>query len=539
MAWAARIAVNTCMHHRRRDGRAATPLTAIAEPAAAVHSGPDPEVQAHLAAALEELPAEQREAVALRYLAGLDFAAVATAAGVRQGAARMRVQRGLAALRTALDRRGVAVTALVLAAGLEDLASAAVPPPPPAATAAWSAAPLQPVTTPLATPSTSLFTSHLGAITVTTAIAAAGLIAALALPALWPAPQPAPAPVEPQEVSAALPAPQPKDILAWLAQRQAADGSWGGDGQDTIDVLLIFAGAGYDHLTPSPYRTTVAAAVSWLVAHPGGARPDDVRQVAGETSVLYDLMFVTVTSALQEPAAAALQRLLALQRGDGWPAVRDQKTVDLAATARAVYAVRSAQLCGGLGEASRSGVNDPHALEIPDGAALQPLLERVGRMVGEAYANSRMAVLPEQLPGVPPFAGMPNGDVAALAIAAGIYRTNRPAWAEQLATRVLATDPSAWTPEQCFLRTLAMWTFSSADQCLDSIPALHVAAERQMSAALAARDMPNLTMAFGQELRCVQWKAILTHSVPPAPVVPVTPPAMSTDAPVAPRTGKS
>lgn len=53
-------------------------------------------------AAVAELPAEQRDALERRFLADDDYAAIAGATGVSEPAARKRVSRGLAALRTRL-----------------------------------------------------------------------------------------------------------------------------------------------------------------------------------------------------------------------------------------------------------------------------------------------------------------------------------------------------------------------------------------------------------------------------------------------------
>lgn len=53
--------------------------------------------------ALAELPQEQREALELRIVDDLDYAGVALAQQISAGAARVRVHRGLAALRTYLS----------------------------------------------------------------------------------------------------------------------------------------------------------------------------------------------------------------------------------------------------------------------------------------------------------------------------------------------------------------------------------------------------------------------------------------------------
>jgi RNA polymerase sigma factor (sigma-70 family) len=62
-----------------------------------------PELRATLARALLDLAPEQREALRLKVVLELDYAAVAARLGVSQQVARARVSRGLRALRTALD----------------------------------------------------------------------------------------------------------------------------------------------------------------------------------------------------------------------------------------------------------------------------------------------------------------------------------------------------------------------------------------------------------------------------------------------------
>ena len=57
--------------------------------------------------AMQDLPAEDREAVLLRYFRNESFGAIGAALGASENAARMRVDRALEKLRTALGRRGV------------------------------------------------------------------------------------------------------------------------------------------------------------------------------------------------------------------------------------------------------------------------------------------------------------------------------------------------------------------------------------------------------------------------------------------------
>ena len=75
---------------RDEAGEAATPPV-----------GRDHALERRLAAALEQLPASQREAVALR-LHGLDFAEIAVSAGTSVGAVKVRAHRGYQRLRQLL-----------------------------------------------------------------------------------------------------------------------------------------------------------------------------------------------------------------------------------------------------------------------------------------------------------------------------------------------------------------------------------------------------------------------------------------------------
>jgi RNA polymerase sigma-70 factor (ECF subfamily) len=64
------------------------------------------ELRAAVAGALAALGAEQRDAVRLRVVEELDYAAVAGRLGISEQAARARVSRGLRSLATALDGLG-------------------------------------------------------------------------------------------------------------------------------------------------------------------------------------------------------------------------------------------------------------------------------------------------------------------------------------------------------------------------------------------------------------------------------------------------
>jgi len=57
--------------------------------------------------AIAQLPDEQRRVVCLKLIEGCSFAEIASLIGATEAAAKMRFQRGLAALRTELERQGI------------------------------------------------------------------------------------------------------------------------------------------------------------------------------------------------------------------------------------------------------------------------------------------------------------------------------------------------------------------------------------------------------------------------------------------------
>lgn len=145
------------------------------------------------------------------------------------------------------------------------------------------------------------------------------------------------------------PAPSAEITLAWLADHQNPDGSWGdvpaplgphkiGRTGITSLALLAFLDAGYCHLSKEklgerPAKDVVWAAIHWLRDH----RTDDTLELAlGALThgAAYDM---TGSSLMKEDAQRSLDALAAKQAVDGsWGSPE--------ATAVAVHAVRFARL---------------------------------------------------------------------------------------------------------------------------------------------------------------------------------------------------
>src|SRR5688500_17696521 len=104
--WLYTIAHNRMVDHWRRSGLSLVSLddadvpVAAADPARQVEGR---EALARFAAALERLPAAQREAVLLHEAAGLTVAEIAAASGSNEEAAKSRLRYALAKLKAAAD----------------------------------------------------------------------------------------------------------------------------------------------------------------------------------------------------------------------------------------------------------------------------------------------------------------------------------------------------------------------------------------------------------------------------------------------------
>ena len=103
-AWILRILVNRCRTAWARDARRSAATAAWALEAT---EGPDLTeelaLREELAAALAQLPGDQREAVVLRYAEELGYEEIAAITGAGISALKMRVKRGCERLRTLLE----------------------------------------------------------------------------------------------------------------------------------------------------------------------------------------------------------------------------------------------------------------------------------------------------------------------------------------------------------------------------------------------------------------------------------------------------
>ncbi|MFN7130523.1 MAG: RNA polymerase sigma factor [Myxococcales bacterium] len=103
--WLYAIAVNAARDAGRRKSRSPETLTsdgALPDTRATAPMVADPGLEKRVAAALEQLPAAQREAVVLHRFHGLSFAEIAEALGTTIGAAKVRAHRGYEKLRALL-----------------------------------------------------------------------------------------------------------------------------------------------------------------------------------------------------------------------------------------------------------------------------------------------------------------------------------------------------------------------------------------------------------------------------------------------------
>lgn len=109
--WLHRVTVNLCHDERRRAKRAERLVSLDAAPPTLVVVDRDPheslereELMGKIRAALERLPAEQREAIVLRYLSELSYAEISEAVGAAANTVASRVYRGLRQLGSLLGQ---------------------------------------------------------------------------------------------------------------------------------------------------------------------------------------------------------------------------------------------------------------------------------------------------------------------------------------------------------------------------------------------------------------------------------------------------
>ena len=108
--WLLRIVANEASNRRRSAGRRASLALRAAAEEPSGGAAPSPEAalltaeqRATLLAAVEELPDEQRDVVALRYFLGLSEAEVAETLAIPQGTVKSRTARALERLRESYD----------------------------------------------------------------------------------------------------------------------------------------------------------------------------------------------------------------------------------------------------------------------------------------------------------------------------------------------------------------------------------------------------------------------------------------------------
>lgn len=106
--WLHRVTLNAGYAALRR--RQDLPLEAsgdLVAPQDPARSGEQAQLRERLFTALQTLPREQREAVTLREIGGLEYAEIARVTGAEIGTVKSRINRGRAALRAWLTRAGL------------------------------------------------------------------------------------------------------------------------------------------------------------------------------------------------------------------------------------------------------------------------------------------------------------------------------------------------------------------------------------------------------------------------------------------------
>ena len=105
--WLYRVATNAALDEARRRSRRPVPTDSLPEPKVRGPGIADAVAdRLDVDAALLRIPEEYRAAVALRDLAGFDYAEIATTLGIPPGTVRSRIARGRAALADLLGNQG-------------------------------------------------------------------------------------------------------------------------------------------------------------------------------------------------------------------------------------------------------------------------------------------------------------------------------------------------------------------------------------------------------------------------------------------------
>ncbi|MDQ1246351.1 MAG: hypothetical protein QG597_719 [Actinomycetota bacterium] len=107
-AWVVRTALNLRTDRHRHRQRTSTLVTKLARPEVAPE--PPSPIDPALLDALRQLPARQREVIALRVLLGLSGAETARELGITTGSVGTHLHRGLAALRSRIQSSNPEVT---------------------------------------------------------------------------------------------------------------------------------------------------------------------------------------------------------------------------------------------------------------------------------------------------------------------------------------------------------------------------------------------------------------------------------------------
>lgn len=99
LAWLLRIARNAHLDSLRRSERGTSSVDSIIESADRSHAGPEDAAVLH--GLIADLPATQRDAIQLRFAAGLTAREIGVVLGMSEGAAQKQLERALSALKEA------------------------------------------------------------------------------------------------------------------------------------------------------------------------------------------------------------------------------------------------------------------------------------------------------------------------------------------------------------------------------------------------------------------------------------------------------